>query len=155
MLILGIDPGLRTGTGLAVIDAKRRTVERAQTFVITSWPLADECTRWRREGLVRYVGIERMTAMGSVHYSQKTLDNAQFVGEARARLDERGFLVHEITKREALLSIGCKGKASAARVRRCVYSLFKVPGKLTDHEVDAVAVAWATWLKIRRMLLDG
>jgi len=151
LMILGIDPGLRTGTGLAVIDAKRRTVERAATVVLTSWPLTDECVCWRTEGLIHSVGIERMTAMGSVRFSQKTLDNAQFVGETRARLDERGFLVHEITKREALLSIGCKGKASAARVRRCVHSLFKVPGKLTDHEVDAVAVAWATWLKIRRM----
>jgi Holliday junction resolvasome RuvABC endonuclease subunit len=85
-----------------------------------------------------------MTPMGAkLSASATTLDNAQFVGEIIGRLEEKGFRVVQLTKRQVLSALGIKGKAPATRVRKVVESLFGSLGNLTDHEVDAIAVAWA------------
>lgn len=155
--ILGVDPGRKAGSGLALIDAERRRIWRASHGIWSTGEIIEQMTglagaEWQGYGLV--VAVEIMTAMGAAKFSADQARNTQFVGEIIGHCRERGMRVIEVTKREALSSIGCKGKSSGTRVRRSVRGLF---GSSADgvgmHEIDAVAAAWAAWLKMRNVRL--
>jgi Holliday junction resolvasome RuvABC endonuclease subunit len=151
-MIVGIDPGKRGGTGLCLIEiAPRRGILKSWTHTGD----AKEIVYWvqcHRPITEVPVAVEVMTAMGAWKGSgsSASLENAQFVGEIIGRLETAGFTVIEVTKREALNAIGCKGKAPASRVRRCVEALFGSTKGMSSHAVDAAAAAWAAKTKLRK-----
>jgi Holliday junction resolvasome RuvABC endonuclease subunit len=148
--IIGIDPGLRQGTGIALLDSSTRAVIYAASAIYDATTIVNWCDLNQTSGCV--VAIERMTAMGAWKGSgnQASLDNAEFVGELKGRLSERGLEVALVTKRECLASIGATGKASAARVRKIVAALFGGVKLTNDHQRDAAIAAWCARQRARK-----
>lgn len=152
MIVLGIDPGKRRGTGLALVAASPRRVILAADTELGDAKAIVKRARRMSDGLPLPLvfAVETMAPQGAARFNKHTLANAQFVGEIVGLLEAWGETVVQVTKREALAAIGCgKGKAPESRVRRCVEALFGSTKGMSAHAVDAVAAAWAARMKMR------
>jgi Holliday junction resolvasome RuvABC endonuclease subunit len=141
-IVVGLDPGKLRGTGAAVCSfaGQKRKLAYSWSGIYSAHRIVTDITNTGAE----IAAIETMRAMGPMAGLQKILDNAQFVGELVGRLEAAGVRVVQLDKLTILRGLGIKGKAPAGRVRKVVASVFgmDLPKRFTDHEVDAMAVAY-------------
>jgi crossover junction endodeoxyribonuclease RuvC len=148
MLILGVDPGLRS-TGFAVIEGSTRGIRLIEHGVIETPDGAPLARRLREihAGLTRVLIRTRPAQMAveDLFAAQRFPRTAILMGHVRGVVclvaAEEGVEVAPLPPAAVKQAVSGYGGATKGQVQRSVQRLLRVRGTLSPHAADAMAMA--------------
>lgn len=148
MLILGVDPGLRA-TGFAVVEGSERGVRLIEHGVIETSDGAPLARRLHEihAALTRVLIRTRPAQMAveDLYAAQRFPRTAILMGHVRGVVclaaAEEGIEVAPLPPAAVKQAVSGFGGASKGQVQRSVQRLLRVPGAISPHAADAMAMA--------------